>query len=305
MVTALYAGGEIVLGDLRRSESLMTDLRNTQATFIYGVPAHAVDLLRELRHAAKGSLDKITGFRISGAPVPAHVAAELIEYGIVPQTGYGMTEAHSHNYTLPDDEPRRIIETAGRACPGYEVKIWGLQDNNTELAPGEVGQIGGKGASLMLGYCAEPDVTEDAFNSLGWFMTGDLGSLDEDGYLRIVGRIKDVIIRGGHNIYPARLEQLAARHPGIDMAAAIPVPDERLGERICLVIKPAPDGAPDPEQLIRQLDAEGLSIYERPEYLVEVEDMPLTASGKLSKRSLLRSLEEGRIVPQPVCVLSD
>ena len=122
MVTALHAGGEIVLSRLNPGETLVDDLTRTGATFIYGVPAHAVDLLKELKHSGVRAPDSITGFRISGAQVPASVAAELMEYGITPQTGYGMTEAHSHNYTLPDDSPQRIIGTAGRACPGYEIK---------------------------------------------------------------------------------------------------------------------------------------------------------------------------------------
>ena len=175
----------------------------------------------------------------------------------LPRNGYGMTEAHSHNYTLPDDAPERIIGTSGRACPGYRIKIWSLDDKDVEMGTGEVGQVGGKGASLMLGYYGDAAATAASLNSDGWFMTGDIGSLDEDGYLHIKGRIKDVIIRGGHNIYPARIEQLAARHPRVDQAAAIPFPDERLGETVCMVIKPAGSTGPDPGQLLEHLRAEG------------------------------------------------
>ena len=118
MVTALYSGAEVVLSQLAPGESLVDDLLGTGATFIYGVPAHAIDLLKELRKAGTQTFEKITGFRISGAQAPGNIVAELLEYGIMPQTGYGMTEAHSHNYTLPGDTPGRIIGTAGRACPG-------------------------------------------------------------------------------------------------------------------------------------------------------------------------------------------
>ena len=114
MVTALHAGGEIVLSRLESGESLVQDLRRTGATFIYGVPAHAVDLLKEMKQSGVRAPGGIAGFRISGAQVPASVVAELMDYGITPQTGYGMTEAHSHNYTLPDDDPRRITGSAGR-----------------------------------------------------------------------------------------------------------------------------------------------------------------------------------------------
>ena len=298
MVTALHAGGEIVLSRLNPGETLVDDLIRTGATFIYGVPAHAVDLLKELKRSGNRAPDRITGFRISGAQAPANVVAELLEYGITPQTGYGMTEAHSHNYTLPDDDPQRIIGTAGRACPGYEIKIWSLDNADIEAAVGEVGQIGGRGASLMLGYYADEAATAASLNVHGWFMTGDLGSLDEDGYLHITGRIKDVIIRAGHNIHPARIEQLAARHPGIEKAAVIPFPDARLGERVCLVIVPRAGPRPDPQQILKFLEEEGLSRYDLPEYFAEIDDMPLTPGGKVLKRELLALIDTGRLEPE-------
>ena len=121
-----------------------------------------------------------------------------------------MTETCSHQYTLPNDDPRLIVESCGRSCPGYEIRIFDRDNPNRELKAGEIGQIGGRGASLMLGYFDDQKSTEEAFNRDGWFMTGDLGWIDEAGYLRITGRKKDVIIRGGHNIYPAKIKLLAA-----------------------------------------------------------------------------------------------
>ena len=300
MVSALYCGAEIVLSRLAPGESLVDDLLRTGATFIYGVPAHAIDLLQELREPGTKAPGKITGFRISGAQVPAEVAAELLEHGITPQTGYGMTEAHSHNYTLPGDTPERITGTAGRACPGYRIKIWSLDDKDMEMGAGEAGQIGGKGASLMLGYYGDEQATASSLNSDGWFMTGDIGSLDEDGYLYIKGRTKDLIIRGGHNIFPARIEQLAARHPHVDKAAAIAFPDERLGEKVCLVIKPADATGPEPREVLEHLEAEGLSKYDMPEYLAEIDDMPMTPGGKVIKRNILALISAGRISPRAV-----
>ena len=300
MVTAFYSGAEIVLSQLTPGESLVADLIRTGTTFIYGVPAHAIDLLKELKKPGKKAPGKITGFRISGAQVPANIAAELLEYGIMPQTGYGMTEAHSHNYTLPGDAPERITGTAGKTCPGYQLKIWSLDNKDVELGIDEIGQIGGKGASLMLGYFGDEAATVSSLNAEGWFMTGDIGSLDEDGYLNIKGRIKDVIIRGGHNIYPARIELLAARHSDVDKVAAIPLPDGRLGEKVCLVIKPANGANPDSRQILKHLEAEGLSKYDMPEYLVEIDDIPMTPGGKVSKRDLLAFVSAGRVNPQPV-----
>ena len=300
LVTALAAGGELVVHDLPRGASLIDRLEETGAVFLFGVPTHAIDLLGELRALGQQRLGAVRGFRISGAAAPAAVVAELMHYGVVPQSGYGMTETCSHQYTLPADAPERIVETSGRACEGYEIRIWHQDNPDSPAAPGEVGEIGGRGASLMLGYFDDQIATEAAFNAAGWFMTGDLGWLDSEGYLRITGRKKDVIIRGGRNIHPARIEALALRHAAVDKAAAFAVPDERLGERICLAVVLRADLPLDPEEILRNLDQAGLSRYDMPEFILPLTEMPLTASGKIVKRELMRWVAEGRVQPQPV-----
>src|SRR5205085_9405183 len=153
-------------------------------------------------------------------------------------------------YTMPDDDARLIIETSGKCCAGYELRVFKDGDPDTEAAPGDVGQLGGRGASLMLGYFDDQSATEDAFNKAGWFMTGDLGTIDAQGYLRIAGRSKDIIIRGGHNIHPARIEELATRHPAVQRAAAVPVKDARLGEKVCLVVVDRPGKSVTPGELL-------------------------------------------------------
>src|SRR5262249_32209543 len=160
-----------------------------------------------------------------------------------------------------------IAETCGRVCEGYELRIWQQNNPDIEAAPGEIGEIGGRGASLMLGYFNDQLATEAAFNAGGWFMTGDLGHFGQNGGLRITGRKKDVIIRGGHNIYPSRIEALAMRCDGVDKAAAFGVPDPRLGEKVCLAVVARPGALIDPENLLRQLDRAGLSKYDMPEFL--------------------------------------
>jgi acyl-CoA synthetase len=300
LVTALTCGCEFVVHDLPRGASVLDRLIATQATFLFGVPTHAVDLLAELRTRGLKKLGALTGFRISGAPASPEVVTELLERGVVPQSGYGMTEACSHHYTLPDDPPERIISTSGRACPGYEVRIWSLDDPDQEVPVGEIGQIGGRGASLMLGYFDSQAATEDAFNSHGWFMTGDVGRIDAEGYLVITGRKKDLIIRGGHNIYPARIEALAMRHLGVLRAAVFPVADARLGEKVCLAIMANGRASTTAEDMLQHLDACGLSRFEMPEYFVALDEIPLTASGKILKRDLIDGVKAGRITPAAV-----
>ena len=127
--------------------SLLARLRETGATFLFGVPTHAIDLLSELRAGDDAGLPLLKGFRVSGAAVPDAVCTELLDHGITPQSGYGMTEACSHHYTLPDDPPDRITGTSGTACDGYEIRIWSQEDQNKETKVGEIGQIGGQGGA--------------------------------------------------------------------------------------------------------------------------------------------------------------
>jgi acyl-CoA synthetase (AMP-forming)/AMP-acid ligase II len=300
LVTALAAGGELVVHDLPRGESLVDRLAETGAAFLFGVPTHAIDLLAEMRTRGLRRLGAVRGFRISGAAAPAQLVADLIDHGVKPQSGYGMTETCSHQYTRPDDPLERIIETSGRACDGYELRIWRQDNPDIEAAPGEIGEIGGRGASLMLGYFDDQTATETAFNASGWFMTGDLGRIDAAGYLRITGRKKDVIIRGGRNIHPAPIEALASKHPAVEQAAAFPLADPRLGERVCLAVVPGTGMTPDPAALLAHLKAGGVPIADLPEFILPLSEMPLTASGKIVKRELIQWVEEGRVRPEPV-----
>jgi acyl-CoA synthetase (AMP-forming)/AMP-acid ligase II len=295
LITALAGGGELVVHDLPRGHSLLDRLEATDANFLFGVPTHAIDLLSELRARGVQRLAAVRGFRISGATAPSQVISELMSHGIVAQSGYGMTETCSHQYTLPDDPPERIVDTCGRACEGFQVRIWRQDDPDVEAAPGEIGEIGSRGASLMLGYFEDPAATEAAFNAHGWFMTGDLGWIDEQGYLRVVGRQKDVIIRGGRNIYPARIEALALRHSAVETAAAFPVADPRLGERVCLAVVARDNMQVEPEAILGHLDIAGLSKYDMPEFILPLAEMPVTASGKVIKRELVRRVKEGRL----------
>ncbi|HXQ49921.1 MAG TPA: class I adenylate-forming enzyme family protein [Stellaceae bacterium] len=300
LILAMTVGGELVIHDLPRGASLIDRLDETGATYLVGVPTHAIDLLAELRARGRKELGRVKGFRISGAAIPSEVVAALLAHGVVPQSGYGMTETCSHQYTLPDDKPERIIATSGRCCAGYEIRIFRQDDPDREMPVGEIGQIGGRGASLMLGYFDDQAATEDSFNAAGWFMTGDLGAIDEDGYLRVTGRKKDVIIRGGHNIYPARIEALAMRHEAVARAAAFPIADARLGEKVCLAVEFHAGRAATAEELLAHLDGLGLSRYDMPEYFMAIGALPLTASGKILKRELASRVERGLLTPAPV-----
>ncbi|MEI6358478.1 MAG: class I adenylate-forming enzyme family protein, partial [Verrucomicrobiota bacterium] len=186
------------------------------------------------------------------------------------------------------------------ACSGYEIRLWRQDNPDVQVEQGEIGEIGGRGALLTLGYFDNQRATESSFNAHGWFMSGDLGRFDELGNLQVVGRMKDLIIRGGHNIFPSRIEDLAHRHPEVSRAAAFPIADERLGERVCLAIVARTMPGPDVLEMLAHLDASGLSKYDMPEFFIAMEALPLTASGKILKRELIEWAKIGRIAPSPV-----
>src|SRR5690606_6679085 len=125
--------------------------------------------------------------------------------------------------------------------------------------------------------------SEDSYNRRGWFLSGDLGVIDPDGKCRVIGRKKDLIIRGGHNIHPAEVEELAMRHPAVERVAAFPVPDERLGEKMCLAVIPLPGCSVEGREILVHLDAHGLSHYNMPEYFLVMSQFPMTATGKILK----------------------
>lgn len=292
----LVCGGQMVTDDAPAGSSRLDWILETGATYVLGVPTHAMELLAEQKRQGLSRLGTVRTFYMAGAPIPEVVAKGFVDQGIVPQNIYGMTECSSHQYTHPDDPVDVWISTCGRGGSAYEVRIWDPADPDRELALGETGEIGGRGACLMLGYFGNQEATERSFNRRGFMLSGDLGSFDEQGNLRIEGRIKDVIIRGGHNIYPSRIEALALTHPKVEKAAAFGVADPRLGEKVCLAII----GPVAADEMLEHLADEELSKFDMPEWFVAMQAMPLTASGKILKRDLTAMVERGELAPQPV-----
>lgn len=300
LVTTLSCGGTFVVHTPLDAKRTLDRVIETKANYLIGVPTHAVDLLAEVQRRDLKTLGNVTSFQLGGSPIPSETVRTLLRLGVAPQNAFGMTENCTFQYTRRGDQPETIIETCGRSCEGMEMKIWDQENADIELKPNEVGEMGCRGASLMLGYFDDQSNTEKSFNRHGWFMTGDLGSLDEGGNLRIVGRKKDLIIRGGHNIYPARIEELAMRHENVFKAAAFPVADPRLGEKVCLALIVKSKGRHSADEMLSHLERAGLSRYDMPEYYVELESFPLTASGKILKRALVELVKGGSIAPQPV-----
>ena len=296
----LVCGCELVVNLPPPGMTPLDWILETGATYVMGVPTHAMDILAELRRRRLDRLGKVGVFYMAGSPIPREVAQEFLDRGVTPQNVYGMSENGSHQYTLPNDSPETIVATCGRACRAYEIKLWDQDNPDLEAAPGAIGEIGGRGACLTLGYFDNQRATEESFNRSGWFMSGDLGRLDAAGNLEIVGRKKDLIIRGGRNIHPARIEDLTMRHRAVARCAAFAVPDQRLGEKVCLSVIFHDDMRAEPDELLAHLHAMGLSRYDMPEYFIAMDAYPLTASGKILKRELVEWAKSGRIAPVAV-----
>jgi acyl-CoA synthetase len=296
----MAAGFELVVNDPPPGTKPLDWMLETGATYVMGVPTHAMDILAQMRAQGLARLGAVKLFYMAGAPIPREVARTFLDMGVTPQNIYGMTENGSHQYTLPDDDAATIVETCGRAAHGYETRIFSQENPDVEVGVGEVGEIGTRGALLMLGYFDNQLATEASFNRDCWFLSGDLGTLDSRGCLRIVGRKKDLIIRGGHNIHPAHIEDLAHRHPAVAKAAAFGVPDERLGEKVCLALIVRDGEHVGAEAILDHLHAVGLSKYDMPEWFIVMDAFPLTASGKILKRELAEWAKSGRIQPAAV-----
>lgn len=198
-------------------------------------------------------------------------------------TGYGLTEAGTCTGTSPDDDAETIATTAGRAMPGLEVII---ADADGQEAPrGATGELLVRGYGVMQGYLDDPEATAAAIDARGFLHTGDLATMDERGYVRIVGRLKDMLIVGGFNVYPAEVENTLVTHEAIGQVAVIGVPDERMGEVALAYVVPAPGRSVDPDAIVAWA-RERLANYKVPRHVVAIAELPTNATGKVVKDEL-------------------
>ncbi len=228
---------------------------------------------------------------MGGAPVPPAVSDRAEELGIAVFRSYGSTEHPSITGSWGDDPPDKCKYTDGRALPGVDLRL--VDDLGSDVGAGEPGEIWSRGPDQFLGY-TDPALTDDAFDADGWFATGDIGQADEQGYVSIVDRKKDIIIRGGENVSALEIEELLLRMPGVQEAVVVAAPDPRLGEHGCAFVRVA-DGAADGEApsmatMQAHLRASGLGRQKWPEDLRVVEDFPRTPSGKVRKTDLRQQL---------------
>jgi len=288
----LAAGFELVVNDPPGGSKPLDWILETGATYVMGVPTHAIDALAEARRRRLDTIGAVRTFYMAGSPIPREVAQSFLDMGIKPQNIYGMTENGSHQYTLPTDDAVTIVETCGRAAKGYETRVFSQENADLELRAGEVGEIGTRGALLMLGYFDNQMATEESFNRDGWFMSGDLGTLDAHGCLRFVGRKKDLIIRGGHNIDPALIEEPLLQFPDVVHAAAVGKPDGHAGELPVAYVQLVPGSKATSEEIAAFLAPRIVERAAMPKEIIIIESLPLTNVGKPLKSALRQDIAE-------------
>ena len=273
---AVFPGPVFDAGDTLQAVAL------EQCTGLHGVPTM---FLAELRHESFESYETSslrTGI-MAGAPCPVSLMNEVIErmHMLEVLIGYGQTELSPLNcLTHADDPIEKRVGTVGTVGPHLELKI---VDSDDRCVPvGMQGEICTRGYSVMQGYWQEPLRTAEAIDEDGWLHSGDLGELDAEGYVKVTGRLKDMIIRGGENIYPKEIEEFLYSHPAVQEVAVFGVPDEKFGEQVCAWIQ-LRAGHSANEKSIRAFCEDGISHFKIPHYISLVHAFPMTVTGKMKK----------------------
>jgi len=256
-----------------------------RVTTMGGVPTMLIAMM-EHPDFARRDLSALRSVGIGGAAVPAELVHRIeAALGIDLIVLFGQTEAScSITKTRPDDSPTDKAETIGLPLPQTEVQIVDPETGRV-VAPGVAGEICARGYGVMHGYHGNPEATAATIDAAGWLHTGDLGTMDTRGYCKIVGRIKDMIIRGGENIYPREIEEVLFAHSAVGDVAVVGVPDEKWGEQVVAFVRLAPGAAADAEEL-QMYVRERLARHKVPREWFFLDELPATASGKVQKFAL-------------------
>jgi fatty-acyl-CoA synthase len=276
----------VVPNDAFEPVSVLQTVHDERCTSLYGVPTM---FIAELAVADFDRYD-LTSLRtgiMAGSPCPVEVMKQVIERMHIADVTicYGMTETSPvSTQTSRDDPIDRRVATVGRVHPHVEIRI-ADPTTNTAVPRGEVGEFQTRGYSVMRGYWDEPDKTAAAIDADGWMHTGDLAVMDDEGYVNITGRIKDLIIRGGENIAPREIEEFLYGHPDVVDVQVVGVPDARFGEEVCAFVRARP-GAQLDADAVRTFCAGRIAHYKVPRYVLSIDDFPMTVTGKIQKYKL-------------------
>ena len=297
-VTAPFLiGARSVLLDIFTPDACLALLEQQRCTCMLGATPFVYDLLN-LLEKQPADLSALRFFLCGGTTIPKKVARECQQRGIKLLSVYGSTESSPHAVVNLDDPLPRFMHTDGYAAAGVEIKV--VDDARKTLPPGCEGEEASRGPNVFMGYFDEPELTARALDEEGWYYSGDLCRMDEAGYIKITGRKKDIIVRGGENISSREVEDILLQHPKIHDACVVAMSDERLGERSCAyVVLKAPHHSLSLEEVVAFFSRKRVAKYKYPEHIVVIEKLPRTVSGKIQKFLLRKDIM--RRLTQDVC----
>ena len=297
-VTAPFLiGARSVLLDIFTPDACLALLEQQRCTCMLGATPFVYDLLNVLEKQP-ADLSALSFFLCGGTTIPKKVARECQQRGIKLLSVYGSTESSPHAVVNLDDPLSRFMHTDGYAAAGVEIKV--VDDARKTLPPGCEGEEASRGPNVFMGYFDEPELTARALDEEGWYYSGDLCRMDEAGYIKITGRKKDIIVRGGENISSREVEDILLQHPKIHDACVVAMSDERLGERSCAyVVLKAPHHSLSLEEVVAFFSRKRVAKYKYPEHIVVIEKLPRTTSGKIQKFLLRKDIM--RRLTQDVC----
>lgn len=297
-VTAPFLiGARSVLLDIFTPDACLALLEQQRCTCMLGATPFVYDFLN-LLEKQPADLSALRFFLCGGTTIPKKVARECQQRGIKLLSVYGSTESSPHAVVNLDDPLSRFMHTDGYAAAGVEIKV--VDDARKTLPPGCEGEEASRGPNVFMGYFDEPELTARALDEEGWYYSGDLCCMDEAGYIKITGRKKDIIVRGGENISSREVEDILLQHPKIHDACVVAMPDERLGERSCAyVVLKAPHHSLSLEEVVAFFSRKRVAKYKYPEHIVVIEKLPRTASGKIQNFLLRKDIM--RRLTQDVC----
>jgi fatty-acyl-CoA synthase len=283
LCAVVYGAAMVVPAESFDPTATLSAIEAERATSLYGVPTMFIAQLHDPTRKSRDLSSLRTGI-MAGSPCPIETMRAVVdEMGCREITiGYGQTEASPIITQTRVEDPLELrVETVGRPIPGLEVKVVDPATGET-LGDNVQGELCARGHCVMLGYYNNAEATSEAIDTDGWLHTGDLAVRLPDGYYKITGRIKDMVIRGGENIYPREIEEFLFTHPAIEQASVVGVPDAKYGEELCAWIKLKAGAAIDDQQ-IRDFCRAKLAHYKVPRYIKFVESFPQTVTGKIQK----------------------
>jgi non-ribosomal peptide synthetase component E (peptide arylation enzyme) len=282
---AIVLGGTIVMQESWDVEQALDLIEGEKCTFTTGATPFAAKLL-DSASLSRRNLSSFRTFVCGGATIPPALGAAMLErIGCRMIPCWGMSECFIATMCGISAPVHKQWGTDGRPLPGSETAIFD-ETRTHRLAPGEVGEIATRGPHVCLGYFKDPERTGDTFSADGWLFSNDLGIEDAEGYLRVVGRKKDIINRGGLKVSAAEIEGLLLRHSDVRAVAVVGVPDSQVGEKSCAFVVPAEGCTPTLSELVSMLKEIGIAAYKLPEYLILVAELPMTPTGKVQKFKL-------------------